>query len=172
MAAIFAKNAPVYAYEFSPRSGPSWYTIAGYQWGAGHAADLTYLYPLHDGGVVASGFTPDQSKIADAMARYWGAFVVQGAPKAEGLPEWPGYASSQSIRIDQAVFSVQGRFAFRRAFARTTSFRMIAVRATFAGFPVLMRCAYFAFMSGLKRAATRAGMWRCLADVGATAANE
>jgi para-nitrobenzyl esterase len=97
LAAILAKSVPVYAYEFSPRSGPGWYTIAGYQWGAGHAADLTYLYPLHDGGVVASGFTPDQSKIADAMARYWGAFVVQGEPKAAGLPDWPSYASSRSL---------------------------------------------------------------------------
>ena len=44
-----------------------------------------------------------------------------------------------SIRIDQAIFGVQGRLAFRRAFARTTSFRMIAVKATFAGFPVSMR---------------------------------
>jgi predicted ATPase len=38
---------------------------------------------------------------------------------------------------------------------------MIAVRATFAGFPVSMRCAYLAFISGLKRAATSlAQLWR------------
>jgi carboxylesterase type B len=97
LAAIFAKNGPVFVYEFSPRSGPGWYTIAGYQWGAGHAAELAYLYPLHDGGVVASGFTPDESKIADAMARYWGAFVIQGEPKAADLPDWPSYASTQSV---------------------------------------------------------------------------
>jgi para-nitrobenzyl esterase len=95
LAATFAKNVPVYAYEFGPRRGPGWYTIAGYQWGAGHATELTYLYPLHDGGVVASGFTPDESKIADAMARYWGAFVIQGDPKAAGLPDWPLYTSGQ-----------------------------------------------------------------------------
>jgi carboxylesterase type B len=95
LAATFAMNVPVYAYEFGPRSGPGWYTIAGYRWGAGHATELTYLYPLHDGGVVASGFTPDESKIADAMARYWGAFVIQGDPKAAGLPDWPLYTSGQ-----------------------------------------------------------------------------
>ena len=97
MAAIFAKNVPVYVYEFGPRSGPGWYTIAGYQWGAGHAADLTYLYPMHDGGVVASGFTPDQSRIADAMARYWGAFVIKGEPSAAGLPDWPLYTPGQGV---------------------------------------------------------------------------
>ena len=97
LASIFAKNGPVYAYEFGPRSGPGWYTIAGYQWGAGHATELPYLYPLHDGGVVASGFTPDESRIADAMARYWGAFVIHGEPDASGLPAWPRYNSGQNM---------------------------------------------------------------------------
>jgi len=47
--------------------------------------------------VVASGFTPDESKIADAMARYWGAFVIHGDPKAAGLPGWPLYTSGQGV---------------------------------------------------------------------------
>jgi para-nitrobenzyl esterase len=97
LTATFAKSVPVYAYEFSPRSGPGWYTIAGYQWGAGHATELPYLYPMHDGGVVASGFTPDESMIADAMARYWGAFVIQGESKAADLPAWPAYGSSKGV---------------------------------------------------------------------------
>jgi para-nitrobenzyl esterase len=29
------------------------------------------------------------------MARYWGAFVIQGDPKAAGLPDWPLYTSGQ-----------------------------------------------------------------------------
>ena len=41
----------------------------------------------------------------------------------------------------------------------TMSFRMTAVMATFAGFPMLMRWVYFALMFGLKQAATKAGMW-------------
>jgi carboxylesterase type B len=127
LAAIFAKNVPVYAYEFGPRSGPGWYTIAGYQWGAGHATDLTYLYPLHDGGVVASGFIPDESKIADAMARYWGAFVIQGDPKAAGLPAWPLYTSGQGVlnfgeggKVDlttQAAYQTEHKCDFWNQFA-------------------------------------------------------
>jgi hypothetical protein len=31
------------------------------------------------------------------MARYWGAFVVQGEPKAAGLSDWPSFASNQSV---------------------------------------------------------------------------
>ena len=39
----------------------------------------------------------------------------------------------------QAVFGVQVRLALRRALARTMSFRMTAVRASFAGFPAALR---------------------------------
>jgi hypothetical protein len=52
--------------------------------------------------------------------------------------------------------SCHNRLALSRALAVTMSFRMTAVMATFAGFPMVMRCVYFALMSGLKRAATRA----------------
>ena len=44
----------------------------------------------------------------------------------------------KSIRFDQASFGVQLRLAFRRAFARTMSVRMTAVRPTFAGFPAFI----------------------------------
>jgi hypothetical protein len=49
---------------------------------------------------------------------------------------------------------------------------MMAIKAAFAGFPDSMRCAYLAFSSGLKRAATRAGTVERLADLGASAAND
>lgn len=39
------------------------------------------------------------------------------------------------------------------------SFRMIAVMATFAGFPTSLKAMYFCFKSGLKRRATTAGMY-------------
>ena len=32
LTAIFARNVPVYAYEFSVRTGPGWYPVEGYQW--------------------------------------------------------------------------------------------------------------------------------------------
>jgi len=63
-----------------------------------------------------------------------------------------------SIRVDQGRVSDHSRPSRRRAFAMTTSLRMTAVRATFAGFPARTSCSYFAFRSVLKRVATRAGM--------------
>jgi hypothetical protein len=38
------------------------------------------------------------------------------------------------------------------------SFRMMAVMACFGAFPAAMNWSYLAFMSGLKRMATRAGI--------------
>ncbi len=45
-------------------------------------------------------------------------------------------------------------------FARTISLRIRAVRAAFAGFPAPVSFSYMAWRSGLKRAATRAGIER------------
>ncbi len=46
----------------------------------------------------------------------------------------------------------------------TISFRMTAVMANFLHFPVDISCSYFAFMSGLKRAATTAGKYTPVAS--------
>jgi hypothetical protein len=62
-----------------------------------------------------------------------------------------------SIRIGQAIVSVHFRQSRINAFAKTISFRMIAVMASFLHFPVDISCSYFAFISGLKRVATIAG---------------
>lgn len=77
--------------------------------------------------------------------------------------QWSAYANAYanqaySIRDGQAKDSFHSRLALSKALAVTISFRMMAVIATLAGFPIPMRWVYFALMSGLKRAATRAGM--------------
>lgn len=56
--------------------------------------------------------------------------------------------------------------------ARSKSSRMMAARATFAGFPALTSSAYLALRSGLKRAAARAGMARAWPCAGPSAADE
>lgn len=48
-----------------------------------------------------------------------------------------GKSTLMSIRFDQACFGVHVRSALTSAFASSMSFRMIAVRATFGGFPAL-----------------------------------
>ena len=67
-----AHQVPVYAYEFAYRDGPGWYPIANYVWGAGHAADLVYLYPNHDGGIVYAHFSPGEHQLSDELGALLG----------------------------------------------------------------------------------------------------
>ena len=64
----------------------------------------------------------------------------------------------ESIRYEQEVFLTQMRSPFTSALAVSSSFRMIATMATFAGFPAARRAVYLVLRSGLKRMATRAGI--------------
>ena len=66
--------------------------------------------------------------------------------------------NGESIRYEQEVFLTQMRSSFTSALAVSSSFRMIATMATFAGFPAARRAVYLALRSGLKRMATRAGI--------------
>jgi len=74
----------------------------------------------------------------------------------------PGVSISRnqtgSIRLDQALFFSHSRSSRISVLTRMISLRIRATRATFAGFPALMRSVYLALRSGLCRMATRAGM--------------
>ena len=92
-----ARNVPVYAYEFSSRTGPGWFSTPGYHWGAGHAAELTYLYPRHDDGRTYSSFNAAERRLSDEMTRYWGAFVTSAAPDVSGQKSWPPYKPTRTF---------------------------------------------------------------------------
>lgn len=109
-----AHQVPVYAYEFAYRDGPGWYPIANYVWGAGHAADLVYLYPNHDGGIVYAHFSPGEHQLSDELVRYWGAFITTGRPDVAGLKSWPAFNASHgllSLTIDQPTVETATTFA-------------------------------------------------------------
>lgn len=57
--------------------------------------------------------------------------------------------TGSSIRCQQAVFGVHFLLSRRSALARTMSFRMIAVIATFAAFPVAISVMYFSLSGAL-----------------------
>ena len=64
-------------------------------------------------------------------------------------------SDTESIRLDQAPFGLQFRSFCIRVFARSMSFRMLVVRATFWGFPAAIMAWYLRLRSGLQRAAPR-----------------
>ena len=117
-----ARYVPVYAYEFSYRTGPGWFPTPGYYWGAGHAAELTYLYPRHDGGRAYAAFTPAERQLSDELVRYWGAFVTHGHPAVLNQAAWPAYAAGGTLLsidiegktgpLSEAAFRVQHECAF------------------------------------------------------------
>jgi carboxylesterase type B len=88
-----AKWTPTWAYEFDHRTGPGLTPIPGYVWGAGHAAELAYLFPSFDNGTpIAPTFNASERRLAQDMKHAWGSFVLRGSPG------WPRYPLTESLR--------------------------------------------------------------------------
>ncbi|GAA3620761.1 carboxylesterase family protein [Nonomuraea rosea] len=81
----------VYGYRFDHRTGPGLTPEpAGYEWGAGHAAELAYLWPSFDNGTpIAPAFDAAERRLARDMVHYWGAFTRTGRPQARDAAGWP-----------------------------------------------------------------------------------
>ena len=118
-----ARWTPTWAYEFAHRTGPGLTPIPGYVWGAGHAAELAYLFPSFDNGTpIAPTFDAAERRLARDMKLYWGAFTRRGTPNGPGLTEWPAYdgtgavmslrAAGQSQPISDAEFVAEHQCDF------------------------------------------------------------
>jgi carboxylesterase type B len=89
----FAEHTRTYAYRFDHRTGPGLRPEpAGYQWGAGHAAELAYLWPSFDNGTpIAPTFDAAERRLSADMVHYWGSFVRDGRPRAPFAAPWPAF---------------------------------------------------------------------------------
>ena len=120
----FARHTRTWAYEFSHRTGPGLQPEpAGYEWGAGHAAELAYLFPSFNNGTpIAPTFDRAERRLATEMKRYWGAFATLGRPQVAGQARWPRYdrrqvvldllAGGESRTITDAAWSARHQCAF------------------------------------------------------------
>ena len=126
LAAEFARTTPTFFYQFDDRHAPGLGNDPpGYQWGAGHATELAYLWPVSGSGPSPSAaLSPSQLELSRQMAAWWGAFASRGAPRAPGLPYWPAYTSrslmslrpgGQSRTISAATFGAEHQCAFWNA---------------------------------------------------------
>jgi len=103
----------VYAYQFDHRDGPGLRPVPGYVWGAGHAAELPYMWPSFDNGTpIAATFDASERRLSRDMIAYWGAFVRTGRPDSAGGAWWP------RLKPDQGD---QARLMSLRAGGRSTS---------------------------------------------------
>jgi carboxylesterase type B len=85
-----ARWTTTYAYEFDHRTGPGLTPIPGYVWGAGHAAELAYLFPSFDNGTpIAPTFNAAERRLARDMKAAWAGFAFRGTPG------WPSYSHSR-----------------------------------------------------------------------------
>ncbi|MGW3108746.1 carboxylesterase/lipase family protein [Streptomyces sp. NPDC001100] len=96
----FERYTPTYSYEFDHRTGPGLTQIPGYVWGAGHAAELAYIWPSFDNGTpIAPLFNAAERRLAREMTRYWGAFTRTGRPHVVGQDAWPAYHSGKGLTL-------------------------------------------------------------------------
>ena len=88
LAAQFASGTPTYLYQFDDRHAPGLNNnLPGYQWGAGHAMELAYLWPSFNNGFsLYDLLTPAQLELSRQMVVWWGAFTRYHAPVAPGQP--------------------------------------------------------------------------------------
>ena len=94
----FARYTRTYAYEFDHRTGPGLSPVPGYVWGAGHAAELAYLWPSFDNGTpIAPTFTQAERRLARDMVDAWGHFVRSGRPGAAGWTPWPSFTGTGQV---------------------------------------------------------------------------
>jgi carboxylesterase type B len=100
-AATFAATTPTFFYQFDDLHAPGLNNDhPGYQWGAGHAMELAYLWPSFNNGFsLYDLLTPAQLELSRQMVRYWGAFTSFGAPEVPGQPLWPRYTSGQLMSL-------------------------------------------------------------------------
>ncbi|MGH3290797.1 MAG: carboxylesterase family protein, partial [Trebonia sp.] len=126
LAARFASTTRTYFYQFDDLHAPGLNNDQpGYQWGAGHAMELAYLWPSFNNGYsLYDLLTPAQLELSQQMVKYWGAFVTTGRPEVAGQPAWPRYNSGQlmSLRpgdqtqtISAATFGAEHQCSFWNA---------------------------------------------------------
>jgi para-nitrobenzyl esterase len=101
LAGQFASSTRTYMYQFDDLNAPGLNNDhPGYQWGAGHAMELAYLWPSFTNGFsLYDELTPAQLELSRQMVRYWGAFTAAGAPEVPGQPGWPQYASGRLMSL-------------------------------------------------------------------------
>ncbi|MFA1538755.1 carboxylesterase/lipase family protein [Actinomadura monticuli] len=85
-------GVPVYAYQFADRAAPPLVDVPGFEEGAEHTSELTFLFPGLFGDLNA-----EQQRLSDAMVGYWTSFARSGIPKARQAPSWPRFRTPNDV---------------------------------------------------------------------------
>ncbi|TPQ16117.1 carboxylesterase/lipase family protein [Streptomyces sporangiiformans] len=87
---VLKGRGPVYAYEFADRTGPPFASLRNlgtdFDFGATHVNEVQYLFK-HFG--LESPLNAEQRVLSRQMIQYWGSFIRDGVPRADGQPAMP-----------------------------------------------------------------------------------
>ncbi|NGO12657.1 carboxylesterase family protein [Streptomyces sp. HC44] len=87
---VLAARGPVYAYEFADRTSPPFASLRNlgtdFDFGATHVNEVQYLFK-HFG--LESPLNAEQRVLSRQMVQYWGSFIRNGVPRADGQPTMP-----------------------------------------------------------------------------------
>jgi para-nitrobenzyl esterase len=125
LAGQFTATTRTYFFQFDDRNAPGLNnTVPGYEWGAGHAMELAYLWPSFTNGFsLYAEFTRAQLELSREMLDSWGAFVRTGSPDTAQWPSWPALTQTsdrlmslrpggESELISGREYSAEHRCAF------------------------------------------------------------
>jgi para-nitrobenzyl esterase len=82
----------VFAYQFADRGAPPLIDLPGYDEGAEHATELTFLFP----GLLGE-LDQAQTALSDTMVSYWTSFAHHGRPVDPGAARWPRFRDSGDV---------------------------------------------------------------------------
>jgi para-nitrobenzyl esterase len=90
-------HQPVFAYYFT--RGPPYPAGSPYaHWGAGHWGEMRYAFDQLD--LEPWKWTPQDRRLANAMAEYWTNFAKSGDPNGVNLPTWLPYDSQHERALE------------------------------------------------------------------------
>ncbi|MEU6104131.1 carboxylesterase/lipase family protein [Streptomyces flaveolus] len=96
LTAQYAKRQPrTFSYEFNDPHPPTGRPSTGFDPGASHASEMSYLLP----SAISALLTPAQQQLSGEMVRYWGSFVKHGNPAAPGLAAWPSFRAGKFMSL-------------------------------------------------------------------------
>jgi len=70
------------------------------RYGAGHGAEIAYVFNNLDARWGASEATAEDEKVAEILNTYWANFAKTGNPNVNDLPLWPLYSIKNEEILD------------------------------------------------------------------------
>jgi para-nitrobenzyl esterase len=93
-----SRYIPLYAYEFADRTAPSYLPPVGFDLGAAHSFELSYIFTNYHGAAgILHKLTPAQARLSALMIHDWTRFAHSGSP---GWPRFtPARQQVLSLRL-------------------------------------------------------------------------